>query len=153
MKNYIKQILKEELMGFIDGQSNTDNKKPLELTDGQIKGCYSMMNMLIKGCHWYIYEPPKGSIHYNNPPAFWLINPDKKILMLDVSYGRNLYYYSHIKDGFYRYLNMTPEQFQSFIKMWVEDSLNVKINRVEGNADGGRKEEIDKKLNDGKQIK
>ena len=97
MKDLIKQILREETSG---------------LTDGQIKAAYNLMNMITKGYHWYI-----------TPYGIWLINPKTEEWMFELEKSGDLWYYYETSDTFYMYLNMEESDFQSFIKIWVEDVL------------------------------
>ena len=97
MKDLIKKILREETSG---------------LTDGKVKAGYGLMNMITKGYHWYI-----------TPYGIWLINPKTEEWMFELEKSGDLWYYYETSDTFYMYLNMEESDFQSFIKIWVEDAL------------------------------
>ena len=106
MKDLIKQILREETSG---------------LTDVQIKAGYSFMNMITKDYYWY-YDTPEQPFKFT-PGSIWLINPETKEWMLELKISGRLYYYYKIPDSFSKYLNMEVSNFESFIKIWVEDAL------------------------------
>ena len=101
MKNLIRQILREETS---------------RLTDVQIKAAYSLMNILTKGYHWY-------SKSYGT----WLINPDTKEWMLEFDESGHLRYHYITLETFSMYLNMGESDFESFIKIWVEDVLEREV--------------------------
>jgi hypothetical protein len=82
------------------------------LTDGQIKAGYALMNMITKDYQWY-----------STPYGIWLINPETKKWMLDLKKSGELWYYYKTYDTFSMYLNMEKSDFESFIKIWVEDVL------------------------------
>jgi hypothetical protein len=106
MRNLIKQILREETSG---------------LTDGQIKAVYSLMNMITKGYHWY-HDTPEQPFEYTEG-SIWLINPETKEWMIELEKSGHLWYYYKTYNTFSKYLNMEESDFESFIKIWVEDSL------------------------------
>ena len=106
MKDLIRQILREETSG---------------LTDKQIKAGYVLMNMITKGYQWY-YDTPEQPFFYT-PGSIWLINPKTKQWMLYLNKSGYLWYYYKTPDSFFKYLNMEESDFESFIKIWVEDAL------------------------------
>jgi hypothetical protein len=106
MKDLIKKILREETSG---------------LTDGQIKAGYVLMNMITKGYQWY-HDTPERPFEYT-PGSIWLINPETNEWMLYLNKSGHLWYYYKTPDSFSKYLNMEVSDFESFIKIWVEDAL------------------------------
>jgi hypothetical protein len=106
MKNLIKKILREETSG---------------LTDSQIKSGYALMNMITKGYQWY-HDTPEKPFEYTEG-SIWLINPDTKEWMLELKKSGKSRYYEKTLETFYKYLNMGVSEFESFIKIWVEDVL------------------------------
>ena len=106
MKDLIRQILREETSG---------------LTDGQIKAAYSLMNMITKGYHWY-HDTPEQPFEWSEG-SIWLINPKTKEWMLELKKSGNLWYYYKAPNTFSKYVNMRQSDFESFIKIWVEDAL------------------------------
>ena len=106
MKDLIKQILREETS---------------ELTDGQIKAGYALMNMITKDYYWYT-DTPEQPFEYSEG-SIWLINPDTKEWMLELEGWGELSYYYETHVIFSKYLNMEKSDFESFIKIWVEDVL------------------------------
>ena len=123
MKNLIKKILREETSG---------------LTDGQIKAGYTMMNMITKGYHWYT-DTPEQPFEYSEG-SIWLINPDTKEWMLKLEKDGHLWYYIRTSNSFYDYLNMKDSDFQSFIKIWVEDVLKSGVNTAFHSGQHGMKQ-------------
>ena len=115
MKNLIKKILREETSGLIDAQINAG---------------YSLMNMITKGYHWY-HDTPKQPFEYTEG-SIWLINPDTKEWMLELKNSGDLWYYYKTPDSFSKYLNMEESDFESFIKIWVEDVLKRRVVSTDG---------------------
>ena len=135
MKDLIKKILREETSG---------------LTDGQIKSAYSLMNMITKDYQWYTDTPEQP--FKRTPGSIWLINPDTKEWMIELKKSGKLWCNYKTPDIFSKYLNMEHSDFQSFIKIWVEDVLKrgvVSTHLINGN-DGGVLEDA---LKNGKQLK
>jgi hypothetical protein len=106
MKDLIKKILREETSG---------------LTDAQIKAGYVLMNMITKDYYWY-YDTPERPFEYS-PGSIWLINPKTKQWMLELKKYGYLWYYYKTLESFFKYLNMEESDFESFIKIWMEDVL------------------------------
>jgi hypothetical protein len=110
MKERIRQILREETSGLDPKMLNT---------------AYKMMNNLTKGCHWY-YDTPEQRFEYT-PQSIWLINPETKEWVLELEKSGKLWYYNEIGITFKRYFNMEKSDFESFIKLWVEDALRIGV--------------------------
>ena len=106
MKDLIKKILREETS---------------ELTDGQIKAGYDLMNILTKGYQWY-HDTPEQPFGVT-PGSIWLINPETEKWMLELEKSGELWYYTKTSDSFSMYLNMERSDFELFIKIWVKDVL------------------------------
>jgi len=106
MKDLIRQILREETSG---------------LTDGQIKAAYSLMNMITKDYQWY-HDTPEQPFEWTED-SIWLINPETNKWMFELEESGQLWYYIKTYDTFSKYLNMEESDFESFIKIWVEDVL------------------------------
>jgi hypothetical protein len=136
MKDLIRQILREETSG---------------LTDGQIKAAYSLMNMITKGYHWY-HDTPEQRFEFTPVDSIWLINPKTKEWMLELEKSGKLWYYSKTLDTFSMYLNMGESDFQSFIKIWVEDVLKREVVSTENDFDTLAAEVVDV-IENGKQLK
>jgi hypothetical protein len=110
MKDLIKQILREETSG---------------LTDSKIKAAYSLMNVITKDYQWY-HDTPEQPFEFT-PGSIWLINPETKEWMLELKKSGHLWYYYETPDIFSKYLNMEEPDFESFIKIWVEDVLKKRV--------------------------
>jgi hypothetical protein len=106
MKERIRQILREET-------SDLDPK--------MLNAAHKMMNNLTKDCLWY-YDTPEQRFEYT-PQSIWLINPETKEWVLELEKSGILWYYNEIGITFKRYFNMEKSDFESFIKLWVEDAL------------------------------
>ena len=106
MKERIRQILREET-------SDLDTK--------MLNSAYKMMDNLTKGYIWY-YDTPEQPFDIT-PGSIWLINPNTKQWMLELEKSGTLWYYYEIYPTFKNYFNMELSDFQSFIKLWVEDAL------------------------------
>ncbi len=106
MKDLIKKILKEETSDL--------NPKVLSAT-------YKMMDHLTKDCLWY-YDTPEERFVYT-PESIWLINPKTEQWVLQFDKSGRLWYYNEIGNIFKKYFNMKSSDFESFIKLWVEDAL------------------------------
>ena len=135
MKDLIKKILREETSG---------------LTDGQIKSTYSLMNMITKGYHWY-HDTPEQPFEWSEG-SIWLINPDTKDWMFEFEKSGDLWYYDKKYDTFSKYLNMERSDFESFIKIWVEDVLKREVVSTENDFDTLAAEVVDV-IENGKQLK
>jgi hypothetical protein len=135
MKDLIKKILREETS---------------ELTDGQIKAGYALMNMITKGYHWY-HDTPEQPFKLSQG-SIWLINPDTKEWMLHLKKLGHLWYYLKVGDTFSMYLNMEKSDFELFIKIWVEDALERGVVSTLGYVDLSELQ-VEDALERGKQLK
>ena len=135
MKDLIRQILREETSG---------------LTDAQIKAGYALMNMITKDYYWYHGTPEQP--FEETPGSIWLINPDTKEWMLELGKSGKLWYYFETPDTFSIYLNMDESDFESFIKIWVEDVLKKGVIST-GSVKTIQLEEVEDVLKRGKQLK
>jgi hypothetical protein len=93
----------------------------MELNENTIKSSYKLMEMITKGYQWY-----------STPYGTWLINPDTKKWMLELGKSGDLWYYYKMSDTFSNYLNMKRSDFESFIKVWVEDVLKRGVISTDG---------------------
>ena len=135
MKDLIRQILRKETSG---------------LTDGQIKYSYDFMNILTKGYQWY-HDTPEQPFE-RSEGSIWLINPETKEWMLELQNDGDLWYKFKTPDTFSRYLNMERSDFESFIKVWVEDALKrevISMHRTGWSAQS----QVEDVLKNGKQMK
>ena len=106
MKERIRQILREETS---------------VLGPKVISAAYKMMNVLTKDCLWY-FDTPEQRFRYT-PESIWLINPNTKQWILELEKSGELLYNDEIYLTFKKYFNMEHSDFESFIKLWVEDAL------------------------------
>jgi len=79
------------------------------------------MEMLTKGYQWY-HDTPEQPFELSQG-SIWLINPETKQWIFELGKSGKLWYYFEIPDTFSNYLNMRRYDFESFIKIWVEDAL------------------------------
>ena len=93
----------------------------MELNQKIIDATYKLMEMFTKRCYWY-HDTPEQPFKFT-PGSIWLINPETENCMLELRKDGHLWYYDKIFDTFSKYLNMEESDFESFIKIWVEDSL------------------------------
>ena len=135
MKNLIKKILRKETSG---------------LTDGQIKAAYSLMNIITKGYQWY-YDTPEHPFRFT-PGSIWLINPKTKQWIFELEKSGDLWYYYGTTNTFSKYLNMEKSDFESFIKIWVEDVLKRGVVSTKVRA-MWRASWVEDVLKNGKQLK
>ncbi len=126
MKDLIKQILREETSGL--------DPKILSAT-------YKMMDNLTKDYLWY-FDTPEQRFEYSSE-SIWLINPETKEWVLELEKSGKLWYYNEIGNTFKKYFNMESSDFESFIKLWVEDALKrgVSTTRHEHGHDEGMVED------------
>jgi hypothetical protein len=117
MKDLIKKILKEETSG---------------LDPKVISAAYKMMDNLTKDCLWY-YDTPEQPFDIT-PGSIWLINPNTKQWMLELEKSGRLWYYNKIGNTFKKYFNMESSDFESFIKLWVEDALKRGVSTTDSSA-------------------
>ena len=97
----------------------------MELNQKTIDSSHKLMEMFTKGCNWY-HDTSEQPFEYSSG-SIWLINPETKQWMLDLKKSGNLFYYHKIFDTFSKYLNMEESDFESFIKLWVEDALKRRV--------------------------
>jgi len=135
MKDLIRQILREETS---------------RLTDGQIKAGYALMNMITKDYYWY-HDTPEQPFGLT-PGSIWLINPETNEWMLELKKSGKLWYYDKTLDTFSKYLNMEVSDFESFIKIWVEDALKRGVVSTALRGTNPRQAMLDA-LKNGKQLK
>ena len=107
------------------------------------------MDHLTKGYNWY-YDTPERRFEYS-PGSVWLINPEKKEWVLELQKEGNLWWYWDFHFNFQRYFNMERSDFHKFIKIWVEDVLNIGVSSTV-RADGGDEVGVEDVLNHGKTL-
>jgi hypothetical protein len=90
----------------------------------------NMMDNLTKGCRWY-FDTPEQRFKYT-PESIWLINPNTKKWVLELEKPGKLYYHNEIYLTFKKYFNMEHSDFESFIKLWVEDALEKGVTTTSG---------------------
>ena len=83
------------------------------------------MEMITKGYQWY-HDTPEQPFEFT-PDSIWLINPDTKEWMIELGKSGDLWYYYETPVIFSKYLNMEKSDFESFIKIWVEDVLKTGV--------------------------
>jgi hypothetical protein len=88
----------------------------------------NMMDNLTKGCRWY-YDTPKNRFKCT-PESIWLINPNTEQWMFEFAKSGKLWYFSEIYPTFKKYFNMELSDFESFIKLWVEDALRIGVSTI-----------------------
>ena len=106
MKDKIRQILREEILGF----------DPKELEQ-----LYKFMNFLTRDYRWYTYKPKESDI-----TSTWLINPKTKEWLFELQIG-DLFFYEDLPLFFKRYFNMEENDSERFLRIWVEDVLNREV--------------------------
>jgi len=97
----------------------------MKLNQKIIDASYKLMEMITKGCYWY-HDTPEQPFDYSEG-SIWLINPETKDWILVLEKSGDLWYYNGIMDTFFKYLNMKYSDFDSFIKIWVEDNLQREV--------------------------
>jgi len=85
----------------------------------------NIMETLTKGYQWYI-DTPEQPFEYTEG-SIWLINPKTREWILVLEKSGDLWYYNGIMNTFFKYLNMKYPDFDSFIKIWVEDNLQREV--------------------------
>lgn len=80
------------------------------------------MEHLTKDYNWY-YDTPEQRFEWS-PGSIWLINPETQEWVLELDKGGRLLWYSNFYVNFKRYFNMKSDEYEKFIKAWVEDVLN-----------------------------
>ena len=135
MKNLIKQILREETSDLSDKKKNAAD---------------NLMGIITKEYQWYT-DTPEQPFEYSEG-SIWLINPKTREWILVLEKSGDLWYYNGIMDTFFKYLNMKYSDFDSFIKIWVEDALETGVFSI-GGALSGYHVEVEDVLKNGKQLK
>jgi hypothetical protein len=93
----------------------------MELNQKIFDAASKLMENKAKDYLWYT-DTPEQPFEFT-PGSIWLINPDTKEWMLELKKSGVLWYYYKTRNTFSMYLNMEYSDFQSFIKIWVEDVL------------------------------
>jgi len=93
----------------------------MELNQKIIESASKLMEINTKGYQWYT-DTPEQPFEYSEG-SIWLINPETGEWILELEKSGVLWYEYEIPDSFSKYLNMGKSDFQSFIKIWVEDAL------------------------------
>jgi hypothetical protein len=93
----------------------------MELNQKIIESASKLMEINTKGYQWYT-DTPEQPFEYSEG-SIWLINPETGEWILELEKSGVLWYEYEIPDSFSKYLNMGISDFQSFIKIWVEDAL------------------------------
>ena len=93
----------------------------MELNQKIIDTAYKLMEMTTKGYQWY-HDTPEQPFEWSEG-SIWLVNSDTKDWMFEFEKSGDLWYYDKKYDTFSKYLNMEKSDFESFIKIWVEDTL------------------------------
>jgi hypothetical protein len=93
----------------------------MKLNQKFIDAASKLMEMITKEYQWYT-DTPKQPFEYS-PGSIWLINPETEEWMLYLNKSGHLWYYYKTPESFSKYLNMEVSDFESFIKIWVEDVL------------------------------
>jgi len=110
MKNLIRKILKEETSGLSDAQKDAS---------------YILMNNRTKGYQWY-HDTPEQPFEWSEG-SIWLVNSDTEDWMLELKKSGKLRYNYEIFKVFSKYMGMEESDFESFIKIWVEDVLEREV--------------------------
>ena len=77
---------------------------------------------LTKDYLWY-YDTPEQRFEWS-PESIWLIKPETKEWALELQKDGKLWWNIDFFLSFKRYFNMERSDFESFIKVWMEDVLN-----------------------------
>ena len=113
VKDKIRQILREETSGF-------DPK--------MLNALHQFMNLLTKDYVWYTDTPENR--FGNKPESIWLINPKTKEWVLALEKNGKLWWSHNFHFNFKRYFNFSEYYFEKFLKIWVEDVLNRRVNGI-----------------------
>lgn len=113
VKDKIRQILRGKTSGF----------------DPKLLGhLYKFMNLLTKDYVWYTDTPENR--FGNKPESIWLINPKTKDWVLFLEKNGKLWWSHNFYFNFKRYFNFSEYYFEKFLKIWVEDVLNRRVNGI-----------------------
>ena len=93
----------------------------MELNQKIIDAASKLMEINTKGYQWYT-DTPEQPFEYSEG-SIWLINPETGEWILELEKSGVLWYEYETPVIFSKYLNMGKSDFQSFIKIWVEDVL------------------------------
>lgn len=125
MKDLIKQILREQILGLSNEEVN------YHLPPKIIEAGYKLMNIIIKDYEWYTATTPTG-LPNKFVNSIWLIKPKYKQSLIFVTLREPIvYYHKSLIEDFEKYLNMNKGQFKLFMAIWMEDFINRKIFSVE----------------------
>ena len=105
------------------------------------------MNHLTKGYVWY-YDTPENRFKYT-PNSIWLINPKTKEWAVELEKEGKLWWSLDFYRNFQRYFNMERPDFESFIKVWMEDVLNRGVSSTAGHIADHWNDGIEDVLNRG----
>jgi hypothetical protein len=97
----------------------------MKLNQKIIDSSSKLMEIETKGYNWY-HDTPEQPFEYTEG-SIWLINSETGQWMLVLEKPGFLWYYNGITDTFFKYLNMKYSDFDSFIKIWVEDNLQREV--------------------------
>jgi hypothetical protein len=97
----------------------------MKLNQKIIDASSKLMDTLTKRYYWY-HDTPEQPFEYTEG-SIWLINSETGQWMLVLEKPGFLWYYNGITDTFFKYLNMKYPDFDSFIKIWVEDNLQREV--------------------------
>ena len=88
------------------------------------------MGHLTKDYLWY-YDTPEQRFKWS-PGSIWLINPETQEWVIELDKSGRLWWYSNFYVNFKRYFNMEIDEYEKFIKAWVEDVLNRGVALTDG---------------------
>jgi hypothetical protein len=121
----------------------------MELNQKIIDASYKLMEMITKGYHWY-HDTPEQPFVYT-PCSIWIINPKTEEWVLELKKSGELQYHSKTPATFFKYLNMEVSDFETFIKVWVEDVLEKGVVTTGWNGDDVSGLLVEDALKNGKQ--
>jgi len=125
----------------------------MKLNQKIIDASSKLMDTLTKRYYWY-HDTPEQPFEYTEG-SIWLINSETGQWMLVLEKPGFLWYYNGITDTFFKYLNMKYPDFDSFIKIWVEDNLQREVKNMKsdnkGLTEGKEKRNIKTNIPDKKQ--
>ena len=117
----------------------------MKLNQKIIDSSSKLMEIETKGYNWY-HDTPEQPFEYT-AGSIWLINPETEEWMLELKKSGDLWYHHKTPDIFSKFLNMEQSDFESFIKIWVEDVLKkgVVSTALDGWSCSGLVEDVLKK--------
>ena len=83
------------------------------------------MEHLTKDYNWY-YDTPEQRFECT-PKSIWLMNPETEEWSVELQKDGTLWWNWDFYLNFQRYFNMKVSDFESFIKVWMEDVLNREV--------------------------